>query len=99
MQLTIYLDLNHNTEFDIGEPSMEVESNSYFYFRDIYPGTYLLREVVPECVVNRMAVPQIEEPVKKDDDDENNTADLPQTVYKTVLEVSRRGVIAQSDNL
>lgn len=39
---TVYVDLNYNGILDIGEPNVSTES--YFYFDNLQPGNYLLRQ-------------------------------------------------------
>ncbi|MBN2313515.1 MAG: choice-of-anchor D domain-containing protein [Sedimentisphaerales bacterium] len=44
---TIYLDLNDNGQLDEGEPSATTDSDGYYSFINLAPGTYSVREVVP----------------------------------------------------
>ena len=39
---TVYLDLNHNSKLDIGEPNMSTDE--YFYFDNLQPGNYIVRQ-------------------------------------------------------
>ena len=39
---TVYLDLNHNSKLDIGEPN--ISTDAYFYFDNLQPGNYIVRQ-------------------------------------------------------
>jgi len=44
----VYLDLNENGELDAGEPTTETNEQGVYKFTDLEPGTYVVREVLPE---------------------------------------------------
>ena len=44
----IYLDLNENGQLDGGEPTTVTDENGLYEFNDLAPGTYMVREVIPE---------------------------------------------------
>ena len=44
----IYLDLNDNGQLDADEPSTFTNARGDYFFLDVEPGTYVVREVLPE---------------------------------------------------
>ena len=46
--VNIYLDLNENGVFDEGEPLQETDENGEYVFEGLRPGTYIVREIVPD---------------------------------------------------
>jgi Ca2+-binding RTX toxin-like protein len=42
---TIYLDLNNNGRLDDGEPTIQTDENGDYWFTDLVPGTYVVREL------------------------------------------------------
>lgn len=49
--VTIYLDQNHNGEFDAGEASTTTAGDGTYVLENVVPGTYTVREVVPDGYV------------------------------------------------
>jgi hypothetical protein len=45
--VTVYLDLNNSGSYVAGDPTATTDSQGYFQFRDVAPGTYTLRQIVP----------------------------------------------------
>ncbi|MCP4195501.1 MAG: hypothetical protein GY768_33290, partial [Planctomycetaceae bacterium] len=46
--VTIYIDLNHNGEFDEGEPSAITDAAGSYVIQGVPQGTHIVREVLPE---------------------------------------------------
>ena len=46
--VNIYLDINNNGELDTNEPVQETDANGQYSFTDLEPGSYTVREIVPE---------------------------------------------------
>ena len=46
--VTLYLDLNNNGSLDSGEPSVVSDEKGRYKFEQLQPGTYIVREVVPD---------------------------------------------------
>lgn len=46
--ITVYLDQNDNGLLDAGEPSAVTDANGNYTINDVFPGSYILREVVPD---------------------------------------------------
>lgn len=47
MGVTIFLDLDENGVLDKGEPAQVTDENGLYKFTKLMPGTYVVREVVP----------------------------------------------------
>jgi hypothetical protein len=47
----VFLDLNGNGQYDSGEPVVTTDSNGFFQFNRVNPGTYTVREVLPSNMV------------------------------------------------
>jgi hypothetical protein len=45
--VTVYLDLNNSGSYVAGDPTATTDSQGYFHFADVTPGTYTLRQIVP----------------------------------------------------
>jgi hypothetical protein len=45
--VTVYLDLNNSGSYVAGDPTAVTDSQGYYHFADVAPGTYTLRQVVP----------------------------------------------------
>jgi hypothetical protein len=45
--VTVYLDLNNSGSYVAGDPTATTDSQGYFHFADVAPGTYTLRQIVP----------------------------------------------------
>ena len=51
LNVTIYLDINHNGVLDTGEPWLIANNSKKFVFDNITAGTYLVRQIAPDnCV-------------------------------------------------
>ena len=73
--VTIYLDLNRNSQLDEGEPQTVTQGDDTttsadavgrYAFTDLDPGTYFVREVVPEGWVQTFPPPRVLQPWPED---------------------------------
>src|SRR5262249_50051025 len=47
----VFVDLNNNGQFDSGEPVTTTDSNGFFQFNRVDPGTYTVRQILPSNMV------------------------------------------------
>lgn len=45
--VTVYLDLNNSGSYVAGDPTAVTDSEGYYHFADVTPGSYTLRQIVP----------------------------------------------------
>lgn len=60
-EVTIFLDIDNDGELDVGEPSTQtreddpstddIDETGYYAFQDLQPGTYVVREIAPDGMV------------------------------------------------